>query len=504
MLLATSLVACSSSSGGSSPAVAPTVLTITPNDGEAIASGGEGLVPEERDGSGEAGSDTAPVFIGTIGDNNNTTASSGITYKLVPATDPEDYENDNVLFSIGEDDVRIYYVGPAVDFDTASASEKTFTISIERVSSAGLTETFRYVINLKNIEEALTITATGGEDIFSDGVGLLDENADGSGTPIEIGTIGDTIQTSTVVSYRLADSNNKDFEIVNGKLYYIGTDAGDFDIDDKLVVDIIRTLGGVGTTDQMLPYTINLRNLDDESPIVTVEGGIIDGTALPILADFSGMVGTVATAFTLTLNAMPVSLVGNSLNVVLTRLDSNGDAYTSDTPTLSLTYKHGTNIIEKLTIQIKQSLRTDTLITRLKTAFENHDVLGDYFADVVKIGTPTFFSFPEVVTNTLTTIPTLQIDENTTGIIATFTGIDPDGDLSNLTFFDLSGADAALFNFDKSTGELRFVTAPDYENPSDTGTADNVYDITVTVSDGVSGHTDDSYNLQIVVKDVSE
>ena len=476
------------------------VLTITPPDSDTpIPSGGTGLIPEEKDGSGAAGTATAPIPIGQIKDS---TTAFGVTYKLVPATDPEDYESDNLLFSIGADGVTIFYVGPAVDFDTALASAKTFTISIERVSSAGFIETFRYVTNLKDLVEVLTITPDGGEAILSDGTPLIDENADGSGTRIEIGTIGDTIQTSTPISYSLAESSKTNFEIDNGKLYYTGSNAGDFDVGDKLVVDVIRTINGNAATDQAFQYVINLKNLDDESPIVAVEGG---NSELPILADFSGMVGTSATAFTLTLNAMPASLVGNSLNVVLTRLTPNGDAYTSDTPTLSLAYKSGTERIEKLTIQIKQSLRTDTLITDLKAAFMEHPVLGDYFGDVVKIGTPTFFGFPEVVPNTLTTIPILQVDENTSGTIATFTGIDPDGDLSTLTFADLAGADAALFNFDKSTGALSFINPPDFENTRGAGsTADNTYDISVTVSDGVTGHTDDTYSLQVVVKNVVE
>ena len=43
--------------------------------------------------------------------------------------------------------------------------------------------------------------------------------------------------------------------------------------------------------------------------------------------------------------------------------------------------------------------------------------------------------------------------------------------------------DAALFAIDRLTGELRFVDAPDFERPRDTG-SDNVYDVLVEVNDG--------------------
>ena len=123
------------------------VLTITPADGEPIASGGEALIPEEQDGS------TTPISIGIIKDG---TTAFGVTYKMVTATDPEDYESDNVHFQIGADGVTIFYVGPAVDFDSLPASERIFTISIERVSSTGHTETFRYVTNLQDTVPIIT------------------------------------------------------------------------------------------------------------------------------------------------------------------------------------------------------------------------------------------------------------------------------------------------------------------------------------------------------------
>ncbi|WP_133254897.1 cadherin repeat domain-containing protein, partial [Mesorhizobium delmotii] len=54
--------------------------------------------------------------------------------------------------------------------------------------------------------------------------------------------------------------------------------------------------------------------------------------------------------------------------------------------------------------------------------------------------------------------------------------------LGTLTY-TLSGADSALFDIDASTGVVTFKNAPDFESPLDQG-ANNVYDITVTASDG--------------------
>ena len=51
---------------------------------------------------------------------------------------------------------------------------------------------------------------------------------------------------------------------------------------------------------------------------------------------------------------------------------------------------------------------------------------------------------------------------------------------------DLGGADAAKFTINATTGALAFATAPNFEAPTDSG-ANNVYDVTVQVSDGNGG-----------------
>jgi hypothetical protein len=74
------------------------------------------------------------------------------------------------------------------------------------------------------------------------------------------------------------------------------------------------------------------------------------------------------------------------------------------------------------------------------------------------------------------------LTENTAAV-TTVTASDADQPAQTLTYSIAGGADAARFAIDAATGALRFVTAPDHEAPSEAGT-DNVYDVTVQVSDG--------------------
>ncbi|TXG85699.1 MAG: hypothetical protein E6R12_00175, partial [Sphingomonadales bacterium] len=87
--------------------------------------------------------------------------------------------------------------------------------------------------------------------------------------------------------------------------------------------------------------------------------------------------------------------------------------------------------------------------------------------------------------------------ENATGTVYTASATDPEG--ANLSY-SLSGADAALFEIDAATGAVAFKAAPNFEAPADAG-ADNVYNVTVSASDGTNTT---SQAVAITVANVNE
>ncbi len=90
------------------------------------------------------------------------------------------------------------------------------------------------------------------------------------------------------------------------------------------------------------------------------------------------------------------------------------------------------------------------------------------------------------------------IDEKSSAV-TTVTATDADA-VGTLGFAIAGGADAGFFTIDAATGALAFAAAPDFEVPGDDG-GDNVYDVTVEVSDGVQS---DSQALQVTVADVND
>ena len=83
----------------------------------------------------------------------------------------------------------------------------------------------------------------------------------------------------------------------------------------------------------------------------------------------------------------------------------------------------------------------------------------------------------------------VSVAENQT---AAYTALATDADGDPLSY-SLSGTDAARFMIDPATGAVRFIASPDFENPDDAG-GNNVYDITVTASDG-----DNSTNQDVAI-----
>jgi Ca2+-binding RTX toxin-like protein len=113
------------------------------------------------------------------------------------------------------------------------------------------------------------------------------------------------------------------------------------------------------------------------------------------------------------------------------------------------------------------------------------DLDGDGDLDaLIGEGDGTLNYFESVVPNTAPTIAsgaTATFAENGTG--TAYQVIANDSESNPITYGLNQTGDWNLFNINSATGLVTFKTAPNYESPTDAG-ANNVYDITVTASDG--------------------
>ena len=102
-------------------------------------------------------------------------------------------------------------------------------------------------------------------------------------------------------------------------------------------------------------------------------------------------------------------------------------------------------------------------------------------------------------TPSFTSADSVSVAENQTVDSVVYRATATDGDGDDLTY-SLSGTDAARFTINPATGEVRFIAPPDAENPDDAG-GDNIYNITVTASDG-DNSTD--HDVAITVTNVND
>ena len=112
---------------------------------------------------------------------------------------------------------------------------------------------------------------------------------------------------------------------------------------------------------------------------------------------------------------------------------------------------------------------------------------------------------PEITT-TSGTYTAFNVDENTatSAVIKTYEASDVDAS-STLTW-SLEGNDSGDFTITKNAqgqGELKFRNVPNHEMPADTG-ANNVYDVTVKVTDNGSPKMSDTHAVTVTVTDVNE
>ena len=94
----------------------------------------------------------------------------------------------------------------------------------------------------------------------------------------------------------------------------------------------------------------------------------------------------------------------------------------------------------------------------------------------------------------------LSLTEGQTSIVK-LTATDADND--SITFSISAGVDKDLFTLNRTTGDLAFIEAADFEQPSDSD-KDNKYKLTVTASDGKSDSSSDSVDLTVQITNAIE
>lgn len=244
-------------------------------------------------------------------------------------------------------------------------------------------------------------------------------------------------------------------------------DAGHFALDlDNLGTQKIASVAGWYAYDEDSVFT----DRDGGTYVITLGPSVADVTHIIDLGDRNELVSITGDGTNLS-----ATIVGEG-NVVIDLKATTG---------LALTVTGGT-IVSRL---------GDILTVNLG-GIGTHN-LGVTLAPEVNVA-------PVITSNGGGATASLSFAENGAGVVTTVTATDTNTSQTKSFSIDTgtgSGADGALFTIDAATGALRFREAPDFENPTDAG-RNNVYDITVRVTDSGSPALFDTQTLSIRIVDV--
>ncbi|MGE0642509.1 MAG: tandem-95 repeat protein [Nitrospira sp.] len=351
-----------------------------------------------------------------------------------------------------------------------------------------------------------TPTAAGGGADIMYGAGGDDSMQGGSGNDILVGGTGnDTIYGNSDDDVILGGTGNDylDGGSAVGKNTIIGGGGNDQMVGGS-GTDVFRftgaqygdayTVDGGGATDIIDLSEFSTATITNSGGVITVDRGGGD-----VFTITHSNVETIITAATVG-NHGPLADAGTDQTVSTSATVTLTAAGSSDRDGNSLTYQWTQIEGPKVTLSSSTAASPTFTAPSSSATLQFVVVVSDgttSHADTVTISV-TSNSAPTITSNSGGATAGISVAENTTSV-TTVTATDANAG-QTLSYSISGGADAAKFSINSSTGALSFASAPNYESPTDSG-GNNVYDVTVQVSDGQGGV--DSQALSVTVTDLA-
>ena len=439
---------------------------------------------------------TAIALSATAIDENSAGAIVGnLTTTDVDVGDSHTYTlsgTDAALFEVVNGQLKLK---GSADYET----KNSYSVTVTSADAADAVFAQSFTITVTDVNEAPTAIALSAT--------AIDENSAGA----TVGNLTTTdVDDSDVHTYSLSGDDADSFEVVDGQLKLKSTVTADYETQTSYSVTVTATDTGGLTTSQSFTVTVN--NLNDNDPVITSESSInmeensnsvitvtatdADGDSLTYSitgGDDSGLFTIDSTTGALTLQAKTDGLTttDSTLPVSLTNMVDNGDGtYTADIevhPSVTsfaalagVTIWFSFDSSEMSFTDGDVIITADGLLDQVTTLSDGRIKLlwadSTNTLEAGKIGTITF------TPTSGATDPAITIETQLTG-----------GDKDSIDATK-STTDTSIYNF------TIVRTNVDFENPVDSDT-DNVYKVTIQVSDGENTASQD---IEVTVTDVAE
>ncbi|MES2939036.1 MAG: cadherin domain-containing protein [Pseudomonadota bacterium] len=382
---------------------------------------------------------------------------NSLTYSISGGT-------DSALFTINASTGALSFI-TAPNYESPVGGDNNYDVTVQ-VSDGTLTDTQQLYLSVYNVNEAPVITSNGGG--ASAGVSVAENTA-------AVATVTATDVDGNSVAYSItggADSARFTINASTGALSFITApdyenplDAGANNVYD---VTVQASDGTLADTQAIVVTVTNV----NEAPVITSNSG---GPSASISIAENTTAVTTVTATDVDGNSLAYSISGGTDSALFTINASTGALSFITAPNYEAPVGGDNNY--DVTVRVSDGTLTDT---------------QQLFVSVTNVN-----EAPAITSNGAGATAAVSVAENGTAV-TTVTATDVDG--NTLAYSISGGADSARFTINASTGALAFITAPDFESPQDAG-ANNVYDVTVQVSDGT---LTDTQAIAVTVTDVAE
>ncbi|WP_341674836.1 cadherin domain-containing protein [Niveibacterium sp. SC-1] len=391
-------------------------------------------------------------------------AASSLSYTIVGGADAG-------KFVINSSTGQLSFIS-APDFEnpTDAGANKVYDVIVQ-VSDGSITDTQAIAVTVTNVNEAPVITSDGG-------------GANAAVSVVENGSAVTTVtatdpDAASSLSYTIVGGADAGKFVINastGQLSFASapdfenpTDAGGNNVYDV----IVQVSDGSITDTQAIAVTVTNVN---EAPVITSDGG---GASAAVAVPENGTVVTTVTATDMdAASSLSYTIVGGADAGKFVINASTGQLSFASAPDFENPTDAGANNVYDVIVQVSDGSITDTQAIAVTVTNVNEA--------------------PVITSDGGGANAAVSVPENGT-LVTTVTATDPDA-ASSLTYTIVGGADAGKFVINASTGQLSFVSAPDFENPTDAG-ANSVYDVIVQVSDG---SITDTQAIAVTVTNVNE
>ncbi|NVK82999.1 MAG: putative Ig domain-containing protein, partial [Cytophagia bacterium] len=373
-----------------------------------------------------------------------------ITYSLGTSVDEE-------YFAIDSNTGEITFLStPDFENPLDGDANNSYVLIVKATDNEGNESTLELMVTVTDVDEDRPIFTSSETASFS-------ENADGTvytAVATDYGTITYSLGTSADEEYLAIDSSTGEITFLSTPDFETPLD-GDANNSYVLIVKATDNEGNESTLELMVTVT----DVDEDAPVFTSSE----------TASFTeNASGTVYTAVAEDEGAIIYSL-GTSVDEEYFAIDSNsGEITFLSAPDFETPLDGDANNSYVLIVKATDNEANESTLELLVTVID------------VDEDRPVF-----------TSAETASFIENNEGIVYTASATDA----GTITYSLGTSVDEEYFNIDSSTGEITFLSAPDFENPLD-GDANNSYVLIVKATDDEGNES--TLELMVTVIDVTE